>query len=1050
MAEPLVSVCVPLYNGGALLERCLSSVLFQTLADYELLVVDDGSSDGSYERAKALLAQEPRARVLRNERNLGLVPNWNRCLELARGRFIKFVFQDDTIDPRCLEKLVEAYCPGVGLVVCKRRFEFAPEISEKRKTDLLDYFLQHALERHFPGQTLISPTEFSALALERSAHNCIGEPTAVLIARAALEQVGLFNPRLIMICDWEMWLRIGVRFPIAVVPEELATFRVHEGSESARNLALRPYQAFVLDPLIVVHELLHGTVYGAFRAHLRASPLSQLRLKRKFIEAAYRARPQANAVATTQQSAWTSLCKSYPSLRWIVLSYFPTRAWLAVLRRALALKHRVFPERYRISSDTRRVTNAIDLMSKIASFDVFDTLLTRAVGAPASVFLLLGRKFAAASLIPCSAEAFARARMDAERRAFKNHGSGFALQHIYEELAHTLGLTQAFCVRLMEEECVLEESLIHPVPDAQARVRQAREQGNRIIFVSDMYLPAAFVTRQLARHGIWQEGDSMYMSCEHGAFKRDGLFMKVLSAEQVRPQAVTHTGDHQESDISAAQRTGLRVQRVMETHLNRYEQLLETHVWNTEGLSSAIAGASRLARLTILASSRKEAARRDVTAGVIAPTLVSYVLWILQRAQHHGLKRLYFVARDGQVLLEIARQLVSKLGLSLELRYLYGSGQVWNLPGLMTLHRLGATWIFERTDLLSVSMLLARVHVDPREVGDLLDALGFPPSEWSRHLTEKERTALSEAMRTTRLSELILQRAAQERQVLVRFLKQEGVLDPIPSGLVDIGWQARQRSALRRAVRGLTNGFPMGFYFGIDVSPQSVVNASEHQDLDEVDHREAYLFDRRTAVGYVGSLPQIHQLLESFCAADHGRVVRYTEHDGRVSPVCEEAGRELLLQWGLPNVKETIRCFVDHLVLDPSLVNPWADMRRPIIEVLRAFWLKPQAHDVLAWGNFPYEDDQCGAYWKPLADRYRWRDVLKTLRAGWVVPHHRAAWRAGSWELTPRPIRVALAAAVRLGEIRDGLGKRVKRVCSVLTVKMSTATDPTHRAREAR
>ena len=232
---PLVSVCVPVYNGGELLERSLKSILDQTFSNYELIVVDNGSTDGSYERAQSLVGKDSRARVLRNTHNLGLVGNLNRCVELAQGEFVKFVCHDDWIGPTCLEQLVGAHRPGVGLVVCKRQIEYGPEIDPHARRQFEDYIGWNSFERHFPYLGLVSSEAFSNLVLEHPMDNCIGEPTAVLIDRAVFDHVGLFNPNVIQLCDWEMWMRIGTRFDVAYVPEELALFRVHEGGTSARN-----------------------------------------------------------------------------------------------------------------------------------------------------------------------------------------------------------------------------------------------------------------------------------------------------------------------------------------------------------------------------------------------------------------------------------------------------------------------------------------------------------------------------------------------------------------------------------------------------------------------------------------------------------------------------------------------------------------------------------------------------------------------------------------------------------------------------------------------
>ena len=95
--KPPISVCVPTYNGMKYLRECLDSILVQSFENFEVIIVDDQSADGSVDLLSEYAAQDERIRVFRNPQNLGLVGNWNRCLDLASAEWIKFVFQDDLI-----------------------------------------------------------------------------------------------------------------------------------------------------------------------------------------------------------------------------------------------------------------------------------------------------------------------------------------------------------------------------------------------------------------------------------------------------------------------------------------------------------------------------------------------------------------------------------------------------------------------------------------------------------------------------------------------------------------------------------------------------------------------------------------------------------------------------------------------------------------------------------------------------------------------------------------------------------------------------------------
>lgn len=106
MTTPLVSVLVPIFNGERFLEASLSSVAAQTFADFEVILSDDCSSDGSVGIASQWQARDERFRVLAGARNLGMTANWNKALGEARGKYVVKLDCDDAMRPRCLEELV--------------------------------------------------------------------------------------------------------------------------------------------------------------------------------------------------------------------------------------------------------------------------------------------------------------------------------------------------------------------------------------------------------------------------------------------------------------------------------------------------------------------------------------------------------------------------------------------------------------------------------------------------------------------------------------------------------------------------------------------------------------------------------------------------------------------------------------------------------------------------------------------------------------------------------------------------------------------------------
>src|SRR5260370_9114410 len=118
-SQPLVSVVTPVYNGAQYLSESIESVLAQTYQNWELIVVNNCSTDDSVEIARRYAAKDERIRIVENEKFLRVIPNHNHALRCIspESKFVKIVFADDWIFPNCLEEMVSLGVkhPSVGI-----------------------------------------------------------------------------------------------------------------------------------------------------------------------------------------------------------------------------------------------------------------------------------------------------------------------------------------------------------------------------------------------------------------------------------------------------------------------------------------------------------------------------------------------------------------------------------------------------------------------------------------------------------------------------------------------------------------------------------------------------------------------------------------------------------------------------------------------------------------------------------------------------------------------------------------------------------------------
>ncbi len=657
---------------------------------------------------------------------------------------------------------------------------------------------------------------------------------------------------------------------------------------------------------------------------------------------------------------------------------------------------------------------------QLVSFDVFDTLLTRPSGSPETLFLMLGRRLARRDLISSSAQTFAEQRCQAEARRFDNAGgldSHVTLADILGEL--TLGL-DADPVALAAEELALEKALLRPLPDGVERLGEARSRGVRIAFVSDMYLPEPVLEDLLRSKGLMRDGDLLLVSNRYGASKRSGRLFEVLSSlTGVPPRAIEHHGNDAESDVRQPQRLGVTVRPFATGNPNRYERLLDAGAAQSDGLSAALAGASRLARNGRGELPAHERCIVDISAGVAAPMLIGFVLWVLRRAESAGVRRLYFVSRDGQLLLGVAKILAARIGLSIELRYLYGSRQAWRAPALDLTDAAAVDNVLPMRisggalESVSAQALFARFGVSPGCVASALAEAGIHEERWSAPLDEARVEAVRSMIRDdVAVRDRLLEAQAANRSLVVDYLRQEGFGDGTPSAIVDLGTGATLYSALADLLEGAGLSVPQAFYLG------------QRRDgvatLARLPHR--YLFDAREERGFCRHSGLIG-FLEAVCSADHGSVVGYRRGDRRIEPVTATGGVEEVRQWGHDHVRDTVLATAAELLLDDDHVDWRADVRASTMAAFEAFWLSPTAEEARVWSRFPFDDGWAGhPNWIRLAEPYALVDVLAR---GYP---HRHWWHEAALAMSGAPVRRAFAmrafAMKAAGRLRRELAAR--------------------------
>ena len=207
---PKISIVLPCYNGAEMLHRAIESVINQTFTDWELLIVNDCSTDNTAEIGALYASKDSRIRLTNNEKNLKLPATLNVGFRKAKGDYFTWTSDDNILHPNMLEKLytcLEAN-PNVGMAVSG--FEIIDE-----KGNLVETIVPKDIQQRLP------------------LNNYVG--ASFLYRKEVAHTVGEYDTTLFLVEDYDYWIRIWEKFSIETVNEVLYTYSIHSNSLTANN-----------------------------------------------------------------------------------------------------------------------------------------------------------------------------------------------------------------------------------------------------------------------------------------------------------------------------------------------------------------------------------------------------------------------------------------------------------------------------------------------------------------------------------------------------------------------------------------------------------------------------------------------------------------------------------------------------------------------------------------------------------------------------------------------------------------------------------------------
>jgi len=226
MSLPKVSVLIPSYNHEKYVKEAIESVLNQTFQDFELIITDDGSTDGTVDKIKEF--DDERIQLYVFDENQGACNAMNNCIKHAKGKYIAYISSDDVWETYKLEKQINFIEKNPDIEVVFSKASFIGENSElldenSSSTEIYNLYKNIFDKKNRSKEEWLRRFFFSG--------NCICHPS-ILIRKRVYDDVGLYDERLASVPDFDMWIRVCLKYEIHIMDEKLIRFRIRDNNEN--------------------------------------------------------------------------------------------------------------------------------------------------------------------------------------------------------------------------------------------------------------------------------------------------------------------------------------------------------------------------------------------------------------------------------------------------------------------------------------------------------------------------------------------------------------------------------------------------------------------------------------------------------------------------------------------------------------------------------------------------------------------------------------------------------------------------------------------------
>ena len=533
-------------------------------------------------------------------------------------------------------------------------------------------------------------------------------------------------------------------------------------------------------------------------------------------------------------------------------------------------------------------------LEDLYSFDVFDTLITRRTATPTGIFALIQRELNIKpefnNLPSYIKKDFFQIRINAEKcsRALKHaneQSREVNIYEIYNNIQESYCLSEEQKIKLLNLEIEVESKNIIPIDCNIQKLKNLYVQNKKIILISDMYLTSELISYLLKPYIDFIDNIKIYVSCEYKACKNNGRIYKLIKKE-LSPLKWHHIGDNQKADYKSAKEQGINANLFTYPQLESYEKsILSQHENNID--YQLLIGNCRNIRLI----SSKDL-KTSIGISLAGPILTAYVNWIIHVSLEKNINRLYFIARDGYILKEIADVLIEKYNHPITTKYIYGSRLAWRAPSI----EYNETNYSEILDflLLDSASLTDMTKISPRELQKFIKKTYI-----NRYLKPTEKENLKKnLLKNKDFWNLIIEKNKTQRNLVIQYLKQEIDFCDNKFAFVDLAGSGNTNNCLAKIINTFYPEKFNTFYMQMNknIVPANLVN------------RYCYLYT---------DIPFLY--LEVLARAPHGQTLGYKKEIDKIVPILENLNVKNIKKWDFDSYINGVKLYAKYSEIQPSL-----------------------------------------------------------------------------------------------------------------------------------